>query len=124
VRGGVAGAALLVRFLLELCALAALAYGGWAAPGPLALRIALVVLLPVAAAVLWGRYASPRASVKSPVGWLLTQLLVFGGAVAALALAGHGPWALVLGVVMVADTAVLAGYGEWRPPVRQTPAEG
>ncbi|MFD9129729.1 YrdB family protein [Kitasatospora sp. NPDC059571] len=118
-RGGVAGIALAVRFLLELAALAALGYGGWAVPGPVALRVVLAVLLPLAAALLWGRYASPRAVVKSPPAWLATQLLVFGGAVLALALAGRGGWALVLAAVMVADTALLAAYGEWRPPVRE-----
>jgi hypothetical protein len=62
----VAGVNLAVRFVLELCALAALAYGGFLVPGPLPVRIGLAVLLPVGAAVVWGRWVAPRATIRCP----------------------------------------------------------
>ncbi|MFJ1703907.1 YrdB family protein [Kitasatospora sp. NPDC088346] len=111
------GANLGLRFLLEVCALVALGIGGYGVAAPLAVRVLLAVLLPLAAAVLWGRYASPRATVKSPPAWYLTQLLVLGGAVAALAFAGHPAWAVALGAVTVANTAILRVLGEWHPSV-------
>ncbi|WP_405009343.1 DUF2568 domain-containing protein [Kitasatospora sp. NBC_01539] len=112
------GVNLLVRFLLELCALAALAVGGWAAPGPVVVRALLAVVLPLAAALLWGRYAAPNAPVKSPAAWLLTQLLVLGGAVLALALAGHPLAAALLAGAAAVNTALLVALGRLRPPVR------
>ncbi|WP_371501989.1 YrdB family protein [Kitasatospora sp. NBC_00374] len=111
------GANLALRFLLEICALVALGIGGYRVDAPLAVRVLLAVALPLAAALLWGRYASPRATVKSPPAWYLTQLLVFGGAVAALALGGYPAWATMLGAVTVVNTAILRVLGEWHPSI-------
>ncbi|MEU9130469.1 DUF2568 domain-containing protein [Kitasatospora sp. NPDC048540] len=113
------GSNLALRLLLELAALVALGAGGYRVDGPLAVRVLLAVALPLAAALLWGRYASPKATVRSAPAWYLTQVLVFGGAVAALAFAGRPTGALVLGVVMVANTAVLRALGEWHPSIRR-----
>ncbi|MEV4612525.1 YrdB family protein [Kitasatospora sp. NPDC049258] len=118
-RGALTGTNLTLRFLLELLALVALGIGGYHLDAPLAARIALALALPLAAALLWGRYASPRATVRSAPAWYLTQLLVFGGAVAALALCGYGGWAIALGALMAANTAVLWRLGEWHPSVRR-----
>ncbi|MFF4653336.1 YrdB family protein [Streptomyces sp. NPDC001380] len=115
-RGAVKGANLALRFLLELVAFAALAYGGYHAPAPLPLRIALAVLLPAAAAWLWGRYASPRAVVRSAPAWLATQLAVMGAAAAALTATGHPAAAAGFAVLVVANTAMLAAVGSWHPP--------
>ena len=52
-------------FLLELAALAALAYWG-AVSGTGAWAWVLGVLTPLVAAVLWGTFASPRAPVRLP----------------------------------------------------------
>jgi ABC-type glucose/galactose transport system permease subunit len=61
---GTAWANATLAFLLELAALALLAWGGWRLGGGAgALRGVLAVGLPVAAAVLWGLFAwgaSPR----------------------------------------------------------------
>ena len=54
-----------VRFLLELCLLAALAYAG------LQVSVVLAVAAPLAAAVVWGLFVSPKARVPRvdrPVG--------------------------------------------------------
>ena len=74
---------LAARFLLELCALAALAVAGAELQG-----VALAIVLPVLAAVAWGRWAAPKAR-SSRAARLATQWLVLGGSAAALAAAGH-----------------------------------
>ena len=101
------GVWLTLAFLAELAALAALAYGGWQVPGPVALRVLLAVAAPLLAATLWGVFAAPRAPVHSPVAALSVKVLVFGSASVVLAATGHPGLALVLAVVATAS-ALLA----------------
>jgi hypothetical protein len=72
-----------IRFLLELAALAALAYWGWTQHTGI-LRYLLAIGLPSLAAVMWGTFRVPAdasANGKAPVpvaGWLRLSLeLVF-----------------------------------------------
>jgi hypothetical protein len=97
-----------LRFVLELCALAALAYGGWQAPGLLWLRIVLAVVLPLTAAVVWGRWVAPKASRPLPDPLrLIPEWFVFGGAAVALAATGHPVLAVVLAVLAAANRLAL-----------------
>ena len=97
-----------LRFLLELCALAALAYGGWHVTGPLWLRIVTAVALPLVAALVWGRWVAPRASQPLPDPLrLIPEWLVFGGAAVALAATGHPLLAVVLAVLAAANRLAL-----------------
>ena len=91
-----------LAFLAELGSLAALAFWGFTVPSGGAARVLLGVGLPVAAALLWGLFAAPRAVVRIIALVVLTKVAVQGGAVAALAVAGH-PW---LAVVLGAAAAV------------------
>ncbi|MFJ5231210.1 YrdB family protein [Kitasatospora sp. NPDC088391] len=116
------GSQLALRLLLELVSLVALAIGGYGlwADGPLPVRVLLALVLPAVAIVLWGRYAAPRRPVRdAPVAWYAVQLLVWGGAVALLAVTGRPGWALGIGAVMVLNTVVLALLGEWSPAVER-----
>ena len=82
----VKSANLLLRFLLELCALAALAYWGATAKVRLAARIALAITVPLAAAVAWALIVAPNAPRQAgPVGRIGVEVLVFVTAIAALA---------------------------------------
>jgi hypothetical protein len=58
----------------------------------------LAVLLVLAAAVLWGVLAAPRAPVRVPVLAVVVKVVVFGAAVAALLGLGHPVLAAVLAV--------------------------
>ena len=99
---------LALRFGLEICALAALAYGGWHAPGPIWLRILLAVALPLLAAVAWGRWVAPKASHPIPDPQrLIPEWAVFGGATVALALTGHPILAATLAVLAALNRAAL-----------------
>jgi len=89
---------LTVRFLLELCALAALAWWGFTT-GPNALaKVGLGIGAPLLAAVLWGAFVAPNARVTVP--WtvrLAVELAVFAAAVAALFAIDRPGLALALG---------------------------
>ena len=96
--GGLRALLLGLRFLLELCALAALAVWGGQAGESVFVDVLLAVAAPVVAAVVWGAFVAPRAavSVREPVRMVI-ELVVFGAAGLALAEAGH----VALGVVFV-----------------------
>lgn len=98
-----------LRFGIEIAALVGLGAGGWAvARGPW--RWALVIGLPLAAAVLWGTFRVPGdpgpATVAVP-GWvrLAIETVVLVGGVAGLGIAyGRAAW-VTYGVVIVAHYA-------------------
>jgi len=103
------GAALARRFGLELATLAALAVAGFRSGAPFLVRAALGLGAPVVAAIMWGRYASPKAPHRlQGAAHLAVELLVFGSGVAALALVGESTWAWALGALHVADRGALA----------------
>ncbi len=101
---------LTLAFLSELAALGVLAAWGWQA-GSGAGRWLLAAGLPVAAAVLWGAVAAPRARFDVPAARIAVQIAVLGGAVVALAALGHPVWAAVLAVASFLGAVVA------RPPV-------
>lgn len=99
---------LVFRFILELCALAALAYWGWTQHSGL-LRYVLAIGLPLVAAVLWGTLAVPgdrSRSGKAPVPVpgvirLLLELAFFAAATLCLYGAGQTTLAWILGAAVV-----------------------
>lgn len=99
---------LAVRFLLELCALAALGYWGFQTGQSPWARVGLGIGAPLVAAVVWGTFISPRAAipVSLPVR-LLLELIIFGAAVIALVTAGQGMLAWVLALVVVVNEILL-----------------
>ncbi|MFJ5924483.1 YrdB family protein [Kitasatospora sp. NPDC092948] len=116
------GVQLTLRLLLELASLVALAIGGYGLwnGGPVGVRAPIALVLPVAAAVLWGRYAAPRRPVRdSAAAWYGVQLLVWGSSVALLAVTGHSGWAIGIGVVMIVNTVWLRLVGEWSPEIER-----
>jgi hypothetical protein len=101
-----------VAFLLELCALAALGYWG-AHAGNGVWAYVLAALTPLAAAVIWGTFLSPRAPVQLPtVPKVALRLAVLLGGALALAAAGRGLLAGALAAVVIADELVLVALGK------------
>jgi Protein of unknown function (DUF2568) len=95
-----------LRFVLELCMLVALGIWGFSE------NIALGVAAPLAAAVVWGLWIAPKATrrLRDPVR-LALELLLFGAAGAALAVAGHALAATTfLAAVALSEVLMLA----WR----------
>jgi hypothetical protein len=97
-----------IRFLLELCALAALGYWGWQAGGSTAVSVVLAVAAPLAAALLWGCFVAPkrRYEVSKPVK-LGVELLVFAAAVTGLVAAGAWILGLALGLVYAVNRLMI-----------------
>ena len=104
---------LALRFILELCAVLALAYWGWTRSEGL-LRFILAFGLPLVVATIWGIFnvpGDPSRSGNAPVPVpglvrLILEFVIFG--VGVLALYGAGlSWAgLIFGIVVVIHYAL------------------
>jgi hypothetical protein len=109
----VQGANLALRFLVELAVLGALAFWGFRLEGPVLVRVVAGISAPLAAAVVWGVFAAPRAAVPLPAGaTLAVQLVVLAAGVVALARAGRPDLAVVLAVVAVGNGVLMAWWGQ------------
>jgi hypothetical protein len=99
---------LALRFTLEVCALAALGYGGWHTPLPGWARLLLAAGLPLAAVVLWGRWVAPKAShpIHDPLR-LIPEWVVFGGATIALIGTGHPVFGSLLAILAAGNRLIL-----------------
>jgi hypothetical protein len=98
---------LLVRFLLELCMLAALGYWGFDAGG-----WALGLGAPLAAAVVWGMFIAPKARYAVPIGvWIGLQVVLFGAAALGLAAAASTGLAVLFAIAVVLHGAAMAALG-------------
>jgi hypothetical protein len=102
---------LALAFLLELCALAALAIWG-AKTGSGAGAVVLAIAAPAAMAVVWGAFLSPRAAfpLHGP-GKFIAATVVFALAAAALATTGSEIWGFALVFAFVLNQAMLAALG-------------
>lgn len=120
------GAALAVRFALELCAVAAVAVWGWQLVDPIALKVLLSLLAAAVVIAVWGTFVSPRARYPVPdPAWLIIEVLVFLAAALALLAVQDLIGGLVLLAVYGIDVAVLTVLGERRravPPDAAGPA--
>jgi hypothetical protein len=98
---------LAVRFLLELCLLAALAYAG------LQVNIVLAIFAPLVAAVVWGLFVSPKARfpLSRPL-WVGVQVGLFGAAVAGLVASGQGVLGSIFGVAVAVNLALVLLWSE------------
>jgi hypothetical protein len=91
---------LVLRFLLELCLLAAFGYWGFQTGQVWLIKVVLGVGAPLLVAVVWGTFLAPRAAMRLREPWLLIlELGLFGLAIAALYFTGHPALAWALGVV-------------------------
>jgi hypothetical protein len=102
-----------VRFVLELCALAALAYWGWKAGDRMPAKLLLGIGAPLVAAVVWGLFVAPKATFDVGDGLRLAlELVVFGCAVAALVAAGRIGLGVALGVVYAVNRVLMAVWDQ------------
>jgi hypothetical protein len=101
------------RFLLEIGALGALGYWGFRTGESRLTRVALGVGAPLAAAVVWGAFASPNAPVQiAPTARIALQTAVFGGSAAALADAGRPRWAVGFATAVVINTVLMIAWDQ------------
>ncbi|HEX2375562.1 MAG TPA: YrdB family protein [Actinomycetota bacterium] len=99
---GLRGVILTVRFLCELAMLAALAYWGFTVGEGVGAWL-LGLGAPLLAAVVWGAVVAPRARWPVPIPTrVVVELVLFGAAAGALAVAGQPLAAVILGVAALA----------------------
>ncbi len=91
-----------LRFLLELAAIAALAYWGWGVSWVVAIAAPAVWI------ALWATFGSPKARVALSAGQRIAfEAVVFGAAAVALWAAGREAWAVVLFAAWAANRATI-----------------
>ncbi len=107
------GANLLLRFLLELCALVALGSWGWHVGTGRAAKLGLAVGAPLIAAVVWGLFVAPgrRIDPSAPVRVVL-EVTVFGAAAAGLTAAGRVHLAAALLLVYAVNRILMVVWGQ------------
>jgi Protein of unknown function (DUF2568) len=98
-----------LRFLLEMCALAALGYWGFHTGDQLLLKLVLGLGAPLMAAILWATLGAPGAGVKlSGELHLALEVMIFGAAIVALAKADRPSLAGVFAVVFIINRVLMA----------------
>lgn len=110
---GMKGINLALRFALELCALAALAFWGFKTQDSLLGKIVLGLGAPLLVAVLWGLFVAPRRRFDLP-GWarLVIEWLVWIAAVAGLWTTGQSELATLFLAVLVVNQTFLALWNQ------------
>jgi hypothetical protein len=95
-----------LRFLLELCAVAALAIAGASASWVLA------ILLPLALIIFWGRFIAPKAArrLRDPLR-LGIEIVIFTAVGTSLAIAGRPIAGVALAVLSIAVALALRATG-------------
>ncbi|WRZ88480.1 YrdB family protein [Streptomyces sp. NBC_01007] len=97
----------ILAFVVELVALACLGWWGFTTGHGQLLHILLGVGTPLSAIVLWSLFAAPKARLRPGLPLvLLVKALVLGGGAAAVYAVGHPVAAVVMAIVVVANTAV------------------
>ncbi|HYF76264.1 MAG TPA: YrdB family protein [Symbiobacteriaceae bacterium] len=102
------GANLGVRFLLEICALVGLGYWGFRTGNGGTARYVLGIGAPLLAAVVWGMFVAPKASI--PVSGAVRmglELVIFGSAAAALWAVGRTGLAAAFALVAVISRVLM-----------------
>jgi hypothetical protein len=106
---------LVVRFALELAALAALAYWG-SQTGTGVVRLVLALTAPAALALVWGTFLAPRRRIDLPKPVrLVLELAVFGAAALALVATGHDALAIALAAIALVSGLLNYVWGESEP---------
>lgn len=101
-----------LRFLLELCLLAALAYWGFQLDRGWLVRIGAAVGAPLLAAVIWGVFVAPKAAQLLADPWrFLLEIALFGVGAAALWAAGRPILGAALLGIFIANRLLLMASG-------------
>lgn len=99
---------LAVRFLLEVVAIASLAYWGYKLPSSTPVKVALAVAAPLTLIVVWALVVAPGADnpLAPTIRMLIGSLLLLLSA-AALAAAGLARVAIIVAIVIVLNTIMM-----------------
>ncbi len=104
---------LAVKFLLELCAVAAFAFWGASLDGVL-VSVVAGIAAPALAVVLWGSFAAPRSSRRLPTRARVPfELGVFALAAAALFALDVTAIAIAFATVVAVNAVLLGWFDQW-----------
>ena len=96
-----------LAFLIELVMLAALGWWGAGSSEARIVRVLLGIGSPLAAAVVWGLFAAPKARIRLPLAGVLgVKGVAFAGATAAIASRGRPSLAIGFAVVALINTTI------------------
>lgn len=97
-----------LRFVLELCLLAAVAYWGFQLDQRGLLRAAAATGAPLLVALVWGMFVAPKAWRRLDDPWhLLLEIVLFGVGAAALVAAQRPAWGVALLLIFLANRLLL-----------------
>jgi Protein of unknown function (DUF2568) len=98
---------LAVRFLLEICALAAVGYWGFHTGNGM-MKWVLGIGAPILIAMIWGVFGSPKAMIKVPMTLhIFIEIIVFGIPAIALFVAGKHQLAWIYGILVVLNRLLM-----------------
>ena len=99
---------LTVRFLLELCMLAAVGYWGFKTQSSWLMKILLGIGLPVLIAVLWGTFLAPRATHPlRGASFLLLELVLFASGAVGLFASGKQALGWTYTIVLIVNKILI-----------------
>jgi hypothetical protein len=99
---------LLVRFLLELCMLAAVGYWGFKTNSGWMMKIIFGIGLPILIAVIWGLFVAPKASYPlSGIPHLTLELILLALGSAALFASGKPGLGWAYAIILIVSSALL-----------------
>ena len=96
-----------VAFVVEVAVFVLLGVAGAQLGGTTSTSVVLAVVFPLAAAVVWGLFAAPRARVHSAPLRLATKVVVLGAGILAAFYVLPTVWAVAVAVVVVANTTLM-----------------
>ncbi|HLJ35646.1 MAG TPA: YrdB family protein [Ktedonobacteraceae bacterium] len=109
----VKNANLALRFLLELCVLAALAYWGFQTGQTTIARIVLGIGAPLVAVVVWALLGAPKAPWHLKGAWrLLLEVVFFGLPAVALFVAGQHILGVAFALVFILNTILIYAWSQ------------
>ncbi|HNC08934.1 MAG TPA: YrdB family protein [Anaerolineales bacterium] len=99
---------LLVRFLLELCMLAAVGYWGFKTNSSWWIKILFGIGLPILIATLWGVFISPKATYPlNPASHLTLELILLASGTAALFASGKPSLGWAYSAVLIVNKVLM-----------------
>jgi hypothetical protein len=102
------GINLAVRFLLELCMLAAVGYWGFKSQSGWGMKLMLGIGLPVLIAVVWGLFVAPKAIYPlSGIPHMLLALILLGSGAIALFASGNPAPGWMYTIILIVNQVFL-----------------
>ena len=102
------GINLVVRFLLELCMLAAVGYWGFKTQSGWGMKLILGIALPLLIAAGWGLFVAPRAIYPlRGIPHLVLALILLGSGAVALFASGNPTLGWVYAIILIINQVLL-----------------